>query len=159
MRVALDPIPLVLGIYAHVGKLLARAREHHEDDDAAALGRRYARGAQGSSDRDVQKLVRTLHSDVKTADKLLKKTSNVWKISRETDLVNLVVLGRGEEPAPSAYVLVKVEDVRDLLACIRDAAEAAGESEGALEEIDDAASSLKGKPSDYVTFGFDPWGD
>lgn len=159
MHVAIDPIPLVLGIYAHVGRLLARAEQRHEDKDAAALGRRFARGGQESSDREVQAMVRTLHTDVKTADKLLKKTADAWKISRETDLVNLVVQGRGEEPAPRAYVLLQAGEVRDLLDSIRAAAEGAGEGEGTLEELAAARESITTRPGDYVTFGFDPWGE
>ena len=73
MRIALDPIPLCLGIYAYVGTVLAEATEKRESDGAEALGRRMARQRQ-SADREVQKMVRVLHSDVKVADKLLKKT-------------------------------------------------------------------------------------
>lgn len=159
MPVAIDPIPLVLGIYAHVGKLLARAEQRHEDVDAAALGRRFARGGAEAADKEVQRLVRTLHADVKTADKLLKKTGDAWKISRETDLVNLVVQPRGQGADPRAYILLQQGEVKALLESIRDAAEGAGESEEVLEEIAQARESLTGKPNDYVTFGFDPWGE
>jgi hypothetical protein len=78
MRIVLDPVPLVLGIYAYVGELLARAVEKREDDSADALGRRLSRGRAEAGDREAQRMVRTLHTDVKTADKLLKKTSDVW---------------------------------------------------------------------------------
>lgn len=157
MRVAIDPVPLVLGIYAHVGKLLARAEQRHEDVDATSLGRRFARGAQESADREVQRLVRSLHADVKTADKLLKKTSDAWKISRETDLVNLVIQPRGTEPEPAAYILLALEEVRPLLDAIQAAAQGAGESEEALGELAAGREALSGKPGDYYTFGFDPW--
>lgn len=159
MRVAIDPVPLVLGIYAHVGKLLARAEQRHEDVDATALGRRFARGRAEAADKEVQRLVRTLHADVKTADKLLKKTSDAWKISRETDLVNLVVQPRGQGEDPRAYILLQQDEVKTLLDSIRNAAEGAGETEDVLEEIAAARDALTGKANDYVTFGFDPWGD
>lgn len=159
MRIAIDPVPLVLGIYAHVGKLLARAEQRHEDDDAATLGRRFARGGAETADKEVQRLVRTLHADVKTADKLLKKTSDAWKISRETDLVNLVVQPRGQGEDPRAYILLQQEEVKALLDSIRAAAQGAGESEEVLAEIEQARDSLTGKGGDYVTFGFDPWGE
>jgi len=157
MRIAIDPVPLVLGIYAHVGKLLDRAEDRHEGDDAEALGRRFGRGTQQTSDKDVQRLVRALHSDVKTADKLLKKTGDAWKISQETDLVNLVVQQRGEEPAPRSYVLLRLDDVRALLESVADAARGAGEEASVLEELGAAAAALTGRAGDYVTFGFDPW--
>ncbi|MEN8373992.1 MAG: hypothetical protein ABFS34_00930 [Gemmatimonadota bacterium] len=157
MRIAIDPVPLVLGIYAHVGKLLDQAEERHEDDNAESLGKRYGRGTQQSADKDVQRLVRALHSDVKTADKLLKKTADAWKISQETDLVNLVVQKRGEEPQPRSYVLLKLADVRALLTSIAAAAKGAGEEQSVGEELAAAASGLSGRPGDYVTFGFDPW--
>src|SRR5690606_27541644 len=91
-RIVLDPVPLVLGIYAYVGELLSRTAEKREDDAAEALGRRFSRQRAAAGDREAQRMVRTLHTDVKTADKLLKKTSDVWKISQETDLVDLVIL-------------------------------------------------------------------
>ena len=47
----------------------------------------------------------------KTADKLLKKTADVWKISQETDLVDIVIRARGEEPEPRAYVLLLIKDI------------------------------------------------
>lgn len=156
MRIALDPVPLVLGVYAYVGELLGRAAARAEDTDAESLGRRHkSRG--GTADREVQKLVRGVHTEVKTADKLLKKTGDVWKISRETDLVELVIQPRGEGEDPQAYVLVRPDDVRSLLASIRDAARGAGEDQGLIKELDEAASSVAGKPTDYLTFGFDPW--
>lgn len=157
MRIAIDPVPLVLGIYAHVGKLLDRAEERHEDDDAEALGKRFGSRAQKATDKDVQRLVRALHSDVKTADKLLKKTGDVWKISQETDLVNLVVQKRGEEPPPRSYVLLRLDDVRALLETIGGAAKGAGEDAAVVRELAETAGALTGRGGDYVTFGFDPW--
>lgn len=157
MRIAIDPVPLVLGIYAHVGKLLDRAEERHEDDDAEALGKRFGRGVQKATDKDVQRLVRALHSDVKTADKLLKKTADAWKISQETDLVNLVVQRRGEEPSPRSYVLLRLDEVRALLESIAAAARGAGEESSVLGELEAAGAGLTGRAGDYVTFGFDPW--
>ena len=38
MRIALDPVPLVLGIYAHVSEVLGRAAERRAADTAEALG-------------------------------------------------------------------------------------------------------------------------
>jgi hypothetical protein len=114
MRIVLDPVPLVLGIYAYVGELLSRTAEKREDDAAEALGRRLSRQRAAAGDREAQRMVRTLHTDVKTADKLLKKTSDVWKISQETDLVDLVILPRGEEPPPKAYVLLRPKEIRPL---------------------------------------------
>lgn len=158
MRIALDPVPLVLGIYAYVGELLDRAAERREDADAESLGRGYSRQRAESADREVQRLVRTLHSDVKTADKLLKKTGDVWKISQETDLVDLVVQARGDEQDPQSYVLLKPDQIRALLHAIRDAARGTGEDEETIEQLDRAADALEARPGEYLAFGFDPWG-
>src|SRR5690606_4880431 len=38
--------------------------------------------AEETADREVQQLVRLLHADLKTAEKLLRKTADVWEISR-----------------------------------------------------------------------------
>jgi hypothetical protein len=157
MRIVLDPVPLVLGIYAYVGELLARAVEKREDDSADALGRRLSRQRAEAGDREAQRMVRTLHSDVKTADKLLKKTADVWKISQETDLVDLVILPRGEDASPKAYVLLRPREIRPRRESIRAAAAGAGESEQTLADLDAAIGSVDGKPNDYLTFGFDPW--
>jgi hypothetical protein len=157
MRIVIDPVPLVLGIYAYVGETLARAVEKREDDSADSLGRRLSRQRAEAGDREAQRMVRTLHTDVKTADKLLKKTADVWKISQETDLVDLVILPRGEDQSPKAYVLLKPKEIRPLLKSIRAAAAGAGESEETLAELDRIADSIDGRPNDYLTFGFDPW--
>jgi hypothetical protein len=157
MRIVLDPVPLVLGIYAYVGELLSRAVQKREDDSADALGRRLSRQRAEAGDREAQRMVRTLHSDVKTADKLLKKTSDVWKISQETDLVDLVILPRGEGDNPKAYVLLRPKEIRPLLESIRAAAAGAGESSDTLAQLDTAIEGVDGKPNDYLTFGFDPW--
>ena len=156
MRIALDPVPLVLGIYAYVGELLSKAAKRTEDSEARALGKRFKSRGQ-PADRDVQQLVRTVHSDVKTADKLLKKTGDVWKISEETDLVDLVVRSRDENGDPRAYVLIRPDDVRALLHSIAEAAEGSGESDETVAALREAADAVKGRPSDYYTFGFDPW--
>jgi hypothetical protein len=157
MRIVLDPVPLVLGIYAYVGELLARAVEKREDDAADALGRRLSRQRAEAGDREAQRMVRALHSDVKTADKLLKKTSDVWKISQETDLVDLVIAPRGDEQQPRAYVLLRPKEIKPLLQSIRAAAGGAGENEETLAALESAADGIDGKPNDYLTFGFDPW--
>jgi hypothetical protein len=157
MRIVLDPVPLVLGTYAYVGELLARAVQKREDDSADALGRRLSRQRAEAGDREAQRMVRTLHADVKTADKLLKKTADVWKISQETDLVDLVILPRGEEPNPRAYVLLRPKEIRPLLESIRAAAGGAGESPETLAQLDEAIASVEGRPTDYLTFGFDAW--
>jgi hypothetical protein len=157
MRIVLDPVPLVLGIYAYVGELLARAVDKREDDSADALGRRLSRQRAEAGDREAQRMVRALHSDVKTADKLLKKTSDVWKISQETDLVDLVIAPRGDEQMPRAYVLLRPKEIRPLLQSIRAAAAGAGESEETLAALERATDGIDGKPNDYLTFGFDPW--
>jgi hypothetical protein len=156
-RIVLDPVPLVLGIYAYVGELLSRAAEKREDDTAEGLGRRLSRQRAEAGDREAQRMVRTLHTDVKTADKLLKKTSDVWKISQETDLVDLVILPRGDEAAPKAYVLLRPKEIRPLLQSIRAAAAGAGETEDTLQQLDTAIGGIDGRPNDYLTFGFDPW--
>jgi len=157
MRIALDPVPLVIGIYAYVGELLAHAVEKREADAADALGRRLAR-QRGQADKEVQKMVRTLHGDVKTADKLLKKTGDVWKISRETDLVDLVILPRGTGDAPRAYVLLRPRELKPLLEAIQAAAAGAGEGEDVLAALGQGVKEFgTGKASDYLTFGFDPW--
>jgi hypothetical protein len=159
MRVALDPVPIVLGIYSYVGELLARTAERREDDDPAALGRRFGRQRAETADREVQRLIKTLHADIKTADKLFKKTGDVWKISRESDLVDLVVQAKvGEEQKPAAYVLLLPEQIRNLLASIREAARGTGEEEETLAQIDQLADAIEARPSDYLAFGFDPWG-
>lgn len=158
MRIALDPVPLVLGIYAYVGSLLGQAAKEHQGSDPEALGRRYGRQRESAADREVQKLVRGMHSGLKTADKLLKKTSDVWKISQETDLVDLVVGKRGEIEDPPAYVLLRPPEVRPLLAAIRDACRGTGEAEDTLAELDAAAAEFEnGRPRDYLLFGFAPW--
>ena len=156
MRIAIDPVPLVVGIYAYVGELLARAVERREGDDAAALSKKLAR-QKGQSDRETQKLVRALHGDVKVADKLLKKTGDVWKISQETDLVDLVILARGEEPQPRAYVLLLPKELKPLLLSIREAARGAGESEDTIKTLEEAADAMGKRANEYVTFGFNPW--
>lgn len=156
MRIPLDPVPLVLGIYAHVGELLARASGKLDDSSAHALAKRIGRQRQ-SADKDVQKLVRAMHSDVKNADKLLKKTADVWKISQETDLVDLVIRARGEEPEPRAYVLLLAKDIKPLLLSIADAARGAGEAEATIATIIAAAQNIDARPSEYLAFGFDPW--
>ena len=156
MRIALDPIPLCLGIYAYVGGVLASATAKREAEGAEALGRRMARQRQ-AADREVQKMVRTLHSDVKIADKLLKKTGDLWKISQETDLVDLVIEPRGEGEGPRAYVLLKPREIRPLLEAVREAAVGTGEGEGTLQEISNAIDALDPKSGDYLAFGFNPW--
>lgn len=157
MRIVIDPVPLVLGIYAQVGGLMHRAVARAEDSDPKELGRRYGRRRNESTDRDVKRLVKAVHSEVKTSDKLLKKTADVWKISAETDLVDLVVQRRGEGADPRSYVLLRPDDVREILKSVRAAAEGAGEEEETLRELDRAIEGIEGRPSDYYTFGFDPW--
>ena len=158
MRIALDPVPIVLGVYAYVGELLTRAAEKREGGDAASLAQRFARQRGANGDREVQRLVRALHADVKAADKLLKKTADVWKISQETDLVELVVEPRGTENGPKAYVLLQLGQVRGVLGAIADAARAAGEEEASVQALVDGAAALEGRPGDYLMLGFDPWG-
>jgi len=158
MRIALDPVPIVLGIYAYVGELLTRAAEKREGGDAASLAQRFARQRGTAGDREVQRLVRALHADVKAADKLLKKTGDIWKISQETDLVELVVEQRGTEGGPKAYVLLQLAQVRGVLGSIADAARAAGEDDANVQEVLDGAAALEGRAGDYLMLGFDPWG-
>jgi hypothetical protein len=157
MRIAIDPVPLVLGIYAQVGGLMNRAVERAEDGDPQELGRRFGGRRDEGTDRDVKRLVKAVHTEVKTSDKLLKKTNDVWKISAETDLVVLVVHRRGEESDPRSYVLLRPDDVREILRSIRGAAEGAGEDQETLKGLDEAIEAVSGRPSDYYTFGFDPW--
>lgn len=158
MRVPLDPVPLVLGIYAYVGSLLGQAAKEHQDADPEALGRRYGRQREAAADKDVQKLVRGLHSGLKTADKLLKKTSDVWKISQETDLVDLVLGRRGEIDDPKSYVLLRPPEIRPLLLSIREACRGTGEADETLDRLEAAAAELEGgRPRDYLVFGFAPW--
>ena len=156
MRIALDPIPLCLGIYAYVGGVLASATEKREAEGAEALGRRMARQRQ-AADREVQKMVRTLHADVKVADKLLKKTGDLWKISQETDLVDLVIEPRAEGEGPRAYVLLKSREIRPLLEAVREAARGTGESDTTLGDLNRAIDELDVRAGDYLAFGFDPW--
>ena len=157
MRIPLDPVPVVLGIYAYVGELLTRAAANRQADSADVLAKRMSRQRQ-TADQEAKKLVRALHSDVKTADKLLKKTSDVWKISQETDLVELVILPRGEEAQPRAYVLMLPKDLQPLLQSIADAARGSGEADTAIAQLQDAVAELAGKASgEYFSFGIDPW--
>jgi hypothetical protein len=157
MRIAMDPVPLVLGIYAQAGGLMHRAVARAEGGDPRELGRRFGKGREGPTDRDVQRLVKAVHSEVKTSDKLLKKTADVWKISAETDLVELVVQRRGDGDDPRSYVLLRPDDVREILRSIREAAAGAGEAGDTLTALDEAIAGISGRPSDYYTFGFDPW--
>lgn len=157
MRIAIDPVPLVLGIYAQVGGLMNRAVERAEDGDPEELGRRFGRQRDDSADRDVKRLVKAVHTEVKTSDKLLKKTADVWKISGESAMVSLVVHRRGEADDPRSYVLLRPDDVREILRSIRAAAAGAGEEEATLVDLDAAIEGIEGRPSDYYTFGFDPW--
>lgn len=157
MRIVLDPVPLVLGIYAYVGDVLGTAVQKLDDEGAEPLGRRLSRQRNQSGDREAQKMVRALHSDVKVADKLLKKTSDVWKISQETDLVELVIGARGGEVNPRAYVLLRPREIKPLLLSILAAARGASETEETQRALQEAADSIEGKASDYLTFGFDPW--
>lgn len=157
MRIAIDPVPLVLGIYAQVGGLLNRAVSRAEDADPKDLGRRFGRRREEGTDRDVKGLVKAVHAEVKVSDKLLRKTGDVWKISADTDLVELVVHRRGEADDPRSYVLLRPDDVRELLQSIRATAEGAGVEAGTLRELDEAAGAISGRPGEYYTFGFDPW--
>lgn len=158
MRIALDPVPLVLGIYARVGALLGAASQEHQGTESEALGRRFGRQREEKADREVQGLVRSLHAHIKVADKLLKKTSDVWKISQETDLVDLVIGRRGEEETdPASYVLLRPAEIQPLLLAVRDAARGVGEDEGTLDELKEAADSMEGRSRDYLMFGFSPW--
>lgn len=157
MRIALDPVPIVLGIYAYVGELLTRAAANRQADSAGVLAKRVARQRQ-TADKEAQKLVRTLHADVKTADKLLKKTSDLWKISQETDLVDLVVRARGEEPQPRAYVLMLPKDLKPLLLSIAEAARGTGEGEEAVAHLTTMVTQLEARgEKEYFAFGFDAW--
>jgi len=157
MRIALDPVPLVLGVYAYVGQLLSSASQRTEEADPKALARRFAGGRGQPADQDVRKMVKAVHADVKVADKLLKKTGDVWKISQETDLVELVVQGRDAEFEPRAYVLLRPDDVRALLRSIAEAAKGAGEAADVVQALEEASGSVEGRPNDYITFGFHPW--
>jgi hypothetical protein len=157
MRIALDPIPVVLGIYAYVGELLTRAAANRQSDSAGVLAKRVARQRQ-TADKEVQKLVRALHADVKTADKLLKKTSDLWKISQETDLVDVVIRARGEEPQPRAYVLMLPKDLKPLLQSIAEAARGAGEADEVVDQLNEMVAQLATRgEKEYFAFGFDPW--
>lgn len=159
MRVALDPVPLVLGIYSYVGELLAQTAERREDADPFSLGKRFGKQRAEAADREVQRLVKSLHADVKTADKLFKKTADIWKISHESDLVDLVVLPKGAEQAqPAAYVLLRPDQIRALLSAIREAARGTGEDDETIAQLERIGDAIEGRPSDYLTFGFDPWG-
>jgi hypothetical protein len=157
MRIALDPVPLVIGIYVHVGELLARAAERRQEGSAASLSQRFSKQRAQAGDKEVQRLVRALHADVKTADKLLKKTGDVWKISQETDLVDLVIQSREDTDQPKAYVLLKPAEIRELLGSIIEAARAAGESADTLADLERGLAAVEGKPSEYLFFGFSPW--
>ena len=159
MRIAIDPVPLVLGIYARVGGLLDRAVARAEDGDAADLGRRFGRRRDEGTDRELKKLVKAVHAEVKTADKLLKKTADIWKLAGDPSGVDLVVHRRGTDPDPRSYVLLRPDDVREILRSIRAAAEGTGEDDGTLRALDAAAEGVAGRPSDYYPFGFDSRGE
>ena len=155
MRIPIEPVPLVLGIYAQVGTLLNTAVSRAEDGDPRELGMRYGRRAE-STDRDVKRLVKAVHAEVKTSDKLLKKTTDVWKLSAGAEVIDLVVHRRGEADDPRSYVLLRPDDVREILRSIRAAAEGTGADERTLRALEEGAESITGRPSDYYTFGFDP---
>lgn len=157
MRIAIDPVPLVLGIYGQVGALLHRAVSRTEESDPKELGRRFGHGRDENTDRDVKRLVKNVHAEVKTSDKLLKKTTDVWKLSADTDLVELVVQRRGEGEDPRSYVLLRPDDVREILRSIRAAAEGVGVAPETLAALEAGAENVTGRPGDYYTFGFDPW--
>lgn len=157
MRITIDPVPLVLGIYAQAGGLMHRAAARAENGDPKELGRRYGRGHGEARDRDVKRLVKAVHAEVKTSDKLLKKTADVWKMAADGDRVSLVVHRRGEDEDPRSYVLLRPDDVREILRSIRAAAEGAEEDPDTLDALDRAAEEVAGRPGDYYTFGFDPW--
>ena len=157
MRIAMDPVPLVLGIYSQVGELLNRAVARADDGDPQELGGRFARPRDEALDREIKKLVKTVHMEVKTSDKLLKKTGDIWTIAEETERVALVVQRRGEGQDPRSYVLLRPDDVREILRSIRAAAEGVGAETATLKELDDAVEAVTGRPSDYYAFGFDPW--
>lgn len=159
MRIAMDPVPLVLGIYAQVGGLLNRAVSRTEDGDPQDLARRFGRPGPDGARQDVKALVQAVHTEVKVADKLLKKTADVWKISGDSDGVTLVIQRRGEAEDPRAYVLLRPDDVREILRSIRLAAEGMDQAEATLQSLDEAAESITGRPGDYYTFGFDPLGE
>ncbi len=156
MRIVIDPVPLVLGIYAQVGGLMNRAASRADDRDPLELGRRFGQRRDEGAERDVKRLVKSVHAEVKTSDKLLKKTNDVWKLSSGGDRVELVVHRRGEAEDPRSYVLLRPDDVRELLRSIRSAAEGAAEDAETLARLDEAVESVAGRPSDYYTFGFDP---
>ena len=157
MRTPLDPVPVVLGIYAYVGELLTRAAANRQADSAGVLVKRVARQRQ-TADKEAKSLVRALHADVKTADKLLKKTSDLWKISQETDLVDVVIRARGEEPQPRAYVLMLPRDLKPLLRSIAEAARGAGEDDAVVSQIEETHAQLESRgEKEYFAFGFDPW--
>src|SRR5690606_2265069 len=88
MRIAMDPVPVVLGIYAHVGELLARVMERHEGGDAESLGRRFGRQRAEAADREGSRLGHALHAGVKVADHLLEKPGDAWEISRQAARVD-----------------------------------------------------------------------
>ena len=159
MRITMDSVPLVLGIYAQVGGLLDRATSRAEQGDSVELGRRFAGARDDSTDRTVKKLVKAVHSEVKTADKLLKKTADIWKLAGDDGRVDLVVHRRGESDDPRAYVLLRPDDVREILRSIRGSAEGASAEPAVLGELATAAEGITGRPSDYYTFGFDPAGE
>jgi hypothetical protein len=54
-------------------------------------------------------------------------------------------------------VLLRPKEIRPLLQSIRAAAAGAGENEDTLAQLDQVIESVDGKPSDYLTFGFNPW--
>ncbi len=157
MRIVIDPVPLVVGIYAQVGGLMNRAVSRAEDSDPRELGQRFGARRGEGADVDVKRLVKAVHAEVKTSDKLLKKTNDVWKLSADADQVELVVHRRGEAEDPRSYVLLRPDDVRELLVSIQAAAEGAGEDGDTVARLGEAAEAVTGRPSDYYTFGFDPW--
>ena len=158
MRVAIDPVPLVLGIYARVGGLMTRAVSRAEDADPVELGRRYGQPGASEGEWEVQRLVKDVHGEVKMSDKLLKKTRDVWRMAADGGRVDLVVHPRGEGDDPPSYVLLRPDDVREILRSVRSAAEGAGEDQATLQELGRAAEQVSGRASDYYTFGFDARG-
>ena len=70
---------------------------------------------------------------------------------------DLVMLARGEEPQPKAYVLLLPKELKPLLLTIRDAARGTNENADVIAQLEEAADQMGKRASEYTTFGFDPW--
>jgi hypothetical protein len=157
--VTLDPMPIVIGMMGYADRILREHVHHAEPVQPGALGTRYRGAREGRNDREVAHMVRAAHAPLKIADKILGKTEDVWRISRESDLVHLVVLPKPmPDPAPRVYIMLSPEHCRGIVMAIRDAAVGAQAGADGIDALMVLHDSIVGAGTDFHIFGFDPFG-